>query len=53
MALHLKNQEEFAEYLQILLQIGELVLRPDHHQSTDAPPAWKYYQIWTEIRVQL
>lgn len=41
------------EVTKILLQTGDLVLRPDHKQSPNAPPAWKYYEIWTEIRTEL
>ena len=37
----------------MLLATGDLILRPDHHQPEDAPPSWKYYQIWMEIRAEL
>ena len=37
----------------ILLQTGDLTLRADHHQRPSTPPAWKYYQIWMELRDQL
>lgn len=33
-----------------LRSTGDLFLRPDHHQPEDAPPSWKYYLIWMEIR---
>lgn len=38
---------------EILLKTGDLVLRPDHQQSANEPPAWKYHEIWMEIRRQL
>ena len=36
-----------------LLSTGNLVLKPDHHQEADAPAAWKYFDILTDIRRQL
>lgn len=36
-----------------LLSTRGLRLRPDHHQPADAPPAWKYYAIWEELRKEL
>ena len=42
-----------AKVKEILFKTGTLILRPDHHQSPDSPPAWKYYDIWMEIRAQL
>ena len=36
-----------------LLSMGDLILRPDHHQSADAPPAWRYYEILMIIRTDL
>jgi predicted NAD-dependent protein-ADP-ribosyltransferase YbiA (DUF1768 family) len=38
---------------EVLLATKGLVLRPDHHQEADAPPAWRYYEILTEIREEL
>jgi hypothetical protein len=38
---------------EVLLSTGDLKLRPDHHQPPDAPPAWKYYEIYMEIRETL
>lgn len=38
---------------ELLLKTKGLTLRPDHHQEPDAPPAWKYYQIWMELRDEL
>jgi predicted NAD-dependent protein-ADP-ribosyltransferase YbiA (DUF1768 family) len=37
----------------LLKRTGALKLLPDHHQSADAPPAWKYYEIWMELRSQI
>ena len=37
----------------VLLSTGDLVLRPDHHQAPDAPPAWRYYEILMDIRTAL
>lgn len=37
----------------VLLATRDLVLKPDHHQATNAPPAWRYYEILTEIRAEL
>jgi len=38
---------------QILLSTGTLVLRPDHVQEPNAPPEWRYNEIWMEIRREL
>jgi predicted NAD-dependent protein-ADP-ribosyltransferase YbiA (DUF1768 family) len=37
----------------VLLSTGDLILRPDHHQPPDAPPAWRYYEILMLIRAEL
>ena len=37
----------------VLLATGELILKPDHHQETNAPAAWRYFEILTEIRTEL
>ena len=37
----------------ILLSTGDLILRPDHHQSPDASPARRYYEILMIIRTEL
>ena len=42
-----------AKVRQTLLATGNLILRPDHIQETDAPPEWFYCQIWMEIRNEL
>jgi predicted NAD-dependent protein-ADP-ribosyltransferase YbiA (DUF1768 family) len=41
------------EVKQILLATGQLVLKPDHHQGSNPPAAWRYYQILTDIRSEL
>jgi len=41
------------EARRVLLSTGDLILRPDHHQSPDAPPAWRYYEILMMIRTDL
>ncbi|MBT3980833.1 MAG: hypothetical protein HOE90_05725 [Bacteriovoracaceae bacterium] len=38
---------------QTLLATGSLNLRPDHKVRADDPPAWRYYQIWMDIRRDL
>lgn len=38
---------------EILVKTGDLKLRPNHHQAADSPPAWKYHEIWMEIRSNL
>lgn len=37
----------------ILLQTGDLQLRPDHHQEASPPPEWKYFEIYMRVREQL
>jgi hypothetical protein len=37
----------------VLLATGSLVLKPDHHQEPNAPAAWRYYEILTQIRAEL
>jgi predicted NAD-dependent protein-ADP-ribosyltransferase YbiA (DUF1768 family) len=34
----------------VLLATGDLVLKPDHYEEPDAPAAWHYYEILTQIR---
>jgi predicted NAD-dependent protein-ADP-ribosyltransferase YbiA (DUF1768 family) len=41
------------EVKKVLLATGDLILKPDHHQEPDAPAAWRYYEILTQIRTQL
>lgn len=37
----------------ILLSTGSLILRPDHDQGKNPPPAWQYHRIWMKIRAEL
>ncbi len=37
----------------VLLSTGDLILRPDHHQSPDAPLAWRYHEMLMMIRTEL
>ena len=41
------------EVKKVLLSTGSLVLKPDHHQEPNAPAAWHYFDILTEIRSSL
>ena len=41
------------EVKEVLLKTTGLRLKPDHEQSDHAPPAWRYYKIWEEIRDDL
>jgi hypothetical protein len=38
---------------EVLLATGDLVLKPDHHQEPNAPAAWRYFEILTQIRDEL
>ena len=38
---------------QTLLATGNLKLRPDHIQEPDAPPEWRYFEIWMDVRTEL
>ena len=35
----------------VLESTGNLILVPDHKQGDKAPPAWKYHEIYMEIRL--
>ncbi len=39
---------------EVLLQTGDLKLKPDHHDS-EGPElkAWRYYEIWMDLRTEL
>jgi predicted NAD-dependent protein-ADP-ribosyltransferase YbiA (DUF1768 family) len=37
----------------ILLATDHLILKPDHHQEPDAPAAWRYFEIWMQLRTEL
>lgn len=34
----------------LLMSTGDLKLIPDHEVSKKSPPAWRYYELWMEIR---
>ena len=38
---------------EVLLATGNLILRPDHFEEASAPPEWRYFQIWMELRSEL
>ena len=40
------------EVRRVLLATGDLVLRPDHRPEPDAPPEWRYCEIWTRMRAE-
>ena len=42
-----------SEVRRVLLSTGDLILKPDHHSEPDAPAAWRYYEILTQIRAEL
>lgn len=41
------------EVRRVLRSTGDLVLKPDHHVPPDAAPAWRYNEIWMELRAEL
>ncbi len=41
------------EVKRVLLATGDLILKPDHHTEPNAPAAWRYYEILTQIRNEL
>ena len=41
------------EVRKVLLATGDLILKPDHDQETNAPAAWRYFEILTQIRSEL
>lgn len=45
--------EQNSEVREVLLKTKGLKLLPDHHTKDTDPPAWKYYQIWMELRETL
>jgi endonuclease/exonuclease/phosphatase family metal-dependent hydrolase/predicted NAD-dependent protein-ADP-ribosyltransferase YbiA (DUF1768 family) len=45
--------EQNPEVKRVLLATGDLKLRPDHHQPADAPPSWRYFDIWMQLRDEL
>jgi len=51
-AMHAKVQQN-PEVKKVLLATGNLILKADHHQETNVPAAWRYYDIWMKIRDEL
>ncbi len=51
--VEMAKMEQNPEVKALLLKTGDLILKPDHHQSPDSAPAWKYHEIWMEIRAGL
>jgi predicted NAD-dependent protein-ADP-ribosyltransferase YbiA (DUF1768 family) len=41
------------EVRKVLASTGNLILRPDHHQEENAPPEWRYFDIWMQLRRSL
>ncbi|HKO36577.1 MAG TPA: NADAR family protein [Pyrinomonadaceae bacterium] len=41
------------EVKKVLLATRDLILRPDHHQESNAPAAWRYFEILMNIRKEL
>ena len=37
----------------LLLETGDLVLRPDHHPEADAPAEWAFYDLWMMFRAEI
>ena len=49
----LAKLDQNPEVKEVLLATGDLVLLADHKTTPEDPPAWRYYQIWMEIRESL
>jgi peptidoglycan/xylan/chitin deacetylase (PgdA/CDA1 family) len=45
--------EQNPEVRRVLMATGDLVLKPDHHQEENPPAAWRYFDIWMELRAEL
>ena len=45
--------EQNPEVKRILLATGDLILKPDHIQETNAPTEWKYNEIWMQLRSEI
>jgi hypothetical protein len=41
------------EVKRVLLSTGDLILKPDHKGEQNAPPEWRFYELWMKIREQL
>lgn len=51
-AMEAKMQQN-PEVKAVLLKTRGLKLRPDHKQGKNPPPAWRYHEIWMDIRDQI
>ena len=45
--------EQNPKVREILFATGNLILRPDHIQEPGAPPEWRYFEIWMDLRAEL
>lgn len=45
--------EQNPQVRKILLSTGNLILRPDHYEEANAPPEWRYFEIWMQIRSEV
>jgi len=45
--------EQTAGLKELLLSTGDLILKPDHDQGANPPPAWRYFEIWMMLRQEL
>ena len=53
LAVSREKVRQNANVADILKQTGDLVLRPDHQQDTDATPSYRYYEIYMKIRDEI
>jgi len=44
------KMEQNPQVKTILLSTGNLILRPDHYEEENAPPEWRYFEIWMQFR---
>lgn len=45
--------EQNPQVREVLLATGNLKLKPDHHVEADAAPAWRYFDIWMDLRSEI
>jgi peptidoglycan/xylan/chitin deacetylase (PgdA/CDA1 family) len=51
-AMRAKLQQNL-DVRRVLLATGDLVLKPDHDQEENPPAAWRYFDIWMQLRTEL
>ena len=51
--LMIEKLKQNKEVQSVLMKTGDLVLLPDHRQKEKPPPAWKYGEIWMELREEV